>query len=555
MLSLFARKSSKTQQVANLSPAETVPYLTDLDAPLMQLPFGEALTLRHLHTGTHVFGGIGSGKTSSMNNLATQMLYAGMGGLVLCGKENEAKRWQALAVRCGRANSVIMFGNPNGMQFNFLTYELLRPNGGGQTENMVELFMTMLEFSQSQQGDNGNNQFWQQQAKLFLTHMFNLLIAGTGRLTIDDMTQFLASLPRSKEQRKDYGGFSRLVTQQAASKPIIKRHQRDLQAASHFFGHRVRMYDDKTYANIMATLDSMLFPFQTGKLRELFCNRLDFVPEMAIEHGCIIIMDMSVEADKFIGKLAQLMMKTMFQQAAISRPKFSDMRSSFLWVDEAANFYNHNSDNTYQSLCRESRICSVYMAQNIGSYFTAMRGANARELIENFIGNFGVQFFFANMDYTTNKYASDMIGRSLQQRYSHNWNQSSSHGESFGQGVNESESHGKSKGESSGANSNYTVVGFYEQTSRSRGYSHSYNVGSNESITQGSSQNYSENYNHSRSKGGGSQEVMEMMLEPNHFVSQLRTGGVANDCIVDGIMVRAGGFTGGKNYIPVSFKQ
>ncbi len=344
-----------------------VDYVTDLDAPLLTLPYGEKLSLRHLHTGIHAFGGIGSGKTSSFDMLARQMLYSGMGGLVLCAKQNEAERWFNLARHCGRSNSVIVFGDEHKMQFNFLNYELFRPNGGGQTENIVELFLTMLEAVNNQQGGEGaGNAFWQNQAKLFLTHMFNLLIASTGSLTIDDMTRFLASLPRSIAQMQNdnfkRNSFALNTIRDSAINPVMHRRKHDAQAASAFFGQRrVTMYDDKTYANIMATLDSMLFPFQTGKLRTLFCNRLDFVPEMAIEHGCIIVMDMSVESDKFIGTLAQIIMKSVFQQAAIARTKRTDMRSAFLWVDEAANFYTR-SDNQFQSLCRESRICSVILA-------------------------------------------------------------------------------------------------------------------------------------------------------------------------------------------------
>ena len=551
MSALLKRTSSARQ------PRAKVDYVTDLDTPLLTLPQNEKLTLRHLHNGIHAFGGIGSGKTSSFDMLARQMLHSNMGGLVLCAKQNESGRWVNLARECGRSESVILFGNEQAMQFNFLQYELLRPNGGGQTENIVELFLTMLEAVNSQQGGEGaGNMFWQNQAKLFLTHMFNLLIAGTGTLTIDDMTRFLSSLPRSQAQLNDNNfkrsSFVLRIIREAAINPKMPRRKRDAIAACEFFGQRVIMYDDKTFANIMATLDSMLFPFQTGKLRELFCNRLDFVPEMAIEHGCIIIMDLSVEGDKFIGTLSNIVMKYMFQQAALARAKRDDMRSAFLWVDEAANFYTRQ-DNQFQSLCRESRICSVYMAQNLGSYFGAVHGQNARENIDNFLGNFGVKLFFSNMDTATNKWASETIGRTMQRRHSANWNESHSTGSAQSAGSSYGSSEGTNKGGSTGYNHGWSSnVGSSTST---HGFSDGKNWGENSSTNKSKNHSHSVNHNSSQGMSEGWQEVLEVEVEPNAFVSGLRTGGRDHGCMVDGIMVRAGGFAGGRKFLPVSFKQ
>jgi len=58
-----------------------------LDSPLLALSQRDRFTLRHACDGVHIFGGIGSGKTSGSGKaLAGTYLRAGMGRLVLCAK-------------------------------------------------------------------------------------------------------------------------------------------------------------------------------------------------------------------------------------------------------------------------------------------------------------------------------------------------------------------------------------------------------------------------------------------------------------------------------------
>ena len=65
-------------------------YIANLDAPLLRLSHKDVFTLRDACQGVHVFGGIGSGKTSGSGKaLASAYLRAGFGGLVLCAKPDE----------------------------------------------------------------------------------------------------------------------------------------------------------------------------------------------------------------------------------------------------------------------------------------------------------------------------------------------------------------------------------------------------------------------------------------------------------------------------------
>jgi hypothetical protein len=69
-------------------------------------------------------------------------------------------------------------------------------------------------------------------------------------------------------------------------------------------------------------------------------------------------------------------------------------------------------------IARASRACTVYLTQNLPSYFATFSGANARAEVEAFIGNLQTKIFHANGDPTTNNWAADSIGRTRQMRYS-----------------------------------------------------------------------------------------------------------------------------------------
>lgn len=75
-----------------------VEFVREPDTPLLQLNRKDAFTLRDAFNGVHVFGAIGSGKTSGAGRaFAGALLRAGAGGLVLCAKPEEVELWTGYA--------------------------------------------------------------------------------------------------------------------------------------------------------------------------------------------------------------------------------------------------------------------------------------------------------------------------------------------------------------------------------------------------------------------------------------------------------------------------
>ena len=163
--------------------------------------------------------------------------------------------------------------------------------------------------------------------------------------------------------------------------------------------------------------------FLRGMLRKLFCTSLDFRPEDTFD-GKIIIPDLPVKEHNELGQFAQVLFKFVWQRAVerripplITREDAQEtIRPVFLWADES-QFFANSYDALFQSTARSSRACTVYLTQNLPSYFAAFGGANSRAEVEAFIGNLQTKIFHANGDPTTNNWAADSIGRTRQMQY------------------------------------------------------------------------------------------------------------------------------------------
>jgi hypothetical protein len=218
-------------------------------------------------------------------------------------------------------------------------------------------------------------------------------------------------------------------------------------------------------------------------------------------------------------------------------PKHRD-RPVFLWADEAQYFVN-SFDTDYQSTCRSSRACTVYLTQSLPTYYAKMGGAQPQHAADMLLANFVTKIFHNNADFTTNRWASDTIGRSLQRRYN----------------ASEGESSNWSRGMNSGSGEN-------AGSSMNSGGSYG-NGGSSSNWSSGSNRGHNDNWGRNRGHGGGTSfnsgfsEAMDVEIEPAVFARDLATGGPANGGRVTGLWLSAGRrfADSGRNYLHVSFQQ
>jgi type IV secretory pathway TraG/TraD family ATPase VirD4 len=505
-------------------------FLRELDAPLLKLG-KDNWTLGQACEGALILGATGSGKSSGSGaTIARAFLRAGMGGLVLCAKPSERETWERYAKECGRSESVIVFDGSGRERFNFLEYELRRGGAGsGETFNIVQLFMQIMETSNRRKGggEGAGDSFWQDNAKMLLSNVVDALIAAYGTVRLGDVVRFIDTMPTADNKRETE--FCITTLYKARENPAQPLSPHDFQVVSDFICKGFRTIADKTRSGIIAHLVGMAHPFLKGRMHELFCTNTTLCPEMTHE-GAIIIVDLPLKTWESTGIIAQSMFKYLWQKATERRNVQANPRPVFLYCDEA-QFFLSDYDNEFQSTARSARAATVYLTQNLSGIYASIGGKNTEHVGNALMGNLRTKILHSNDDFTTNQWAANLLGKVLHRRK--NWNR----------GNNSSRSVGESEGTSwnSGGSSSSAPMGGGTSGSnwgrgRNRGISLTNSTGA--------------------STGEGESEQMDYRIQPNFFAERLRIGGTANKLLVDGLIFQpTRQFNTGENFTLCSFPQ
>jgi len=504
-------------------------FIKNLDVPLLRLSAEDAFTLRDACAGVHIFGGIGSGKTSGSGRmLAGAYLRAGMGGLVTAVKPEEIALWKSYAAEHGRTNSVVFFDENEG--FNFLTYELARQGIDG-IGTVTECLMRVLEAAKKASptaSQRGGEAFWEDATRQILRYTILPLYVATGTLSITDIIRFIYSAPTDPRMVTDpewqKRSFMYGIMDAATRRPSVPLDRSVLETILAYWAEQYPSIPEKTRGNIVITVSSVLDRFKHGRLRRTFCERTTIVPELSF-HGAVIVMAMPTLTWNEDGVIAQQLFKYMWQRAVLSRNSLAQKhqeRPVFLWSDEAQETVS-SYDAEFQSICRGSRACTVYLTQSLPTYYAKIGSDNPRDAAHALVGKFMTNIFHANACPDTNDYASRVIGKVVKQRgnYSSGSSQNYSLGMNEGSGQNSGTS--TSFGSSSSSNGQFSSTSGYGSNSGSNN-----NWGSNQG--RGNSQNESRGYS----------ESLEFLIEPGDFARVLKTGGKQNRNLVTGIWFQGG---------------
>jgi len=424
-------ESSMVEQKAN----DTKDWPDNSEA-LLKLGTGKAKLpqnfwcLKDAFEGVQIFGGTGSGKSSGSGQaIARAFLESNLGGLVLTAKTDEVLSWQKYARATGRIDDLVIVQPGSPHRFNFLSYELKRPGtGAGHTENLVNLFCSVLEAAERKQGQSGSQDaYWQRTLKQLLRNAIDLAVIATDDVDLSSLYRIITSAPNSLQQATDEAWKNhsvchkliRIGEEDAGKKNRVE----DFALTQDYWLREFPNLAIETRSVIVSTFTSMADCFMRGLLRETFCKDTTFTPEDTFE-GKIIVLNLPVKEFNELGQFAQVLFKFVWQRAVERRippgtePAKAEatIRPVFLWADESQFFVN-SYDALFQSTARSSRACTVYLTQNLPSYFSAFGGQNSRSDTESFLGNLQTKIFHANGDPTTNNWAADSIGKTRQAQF------------------------------------------------------------------------------------------------------------------------------------------
>jgi hypothetical protein len=393
-----------------------------LSQSLFKLSKKDHFRIRNAVEGILILGTTGGGKSSGSGKTVNQAyLRSGFGGLVLCAKSDEARMWEQYAADAGRSDDLILFRPEGPWWFNFLNEELQRKTrGGGDSQVIVNMLMTIAEIIQGDQGKGGGQSdggFWQSGSKLLLHKVVDLVAMARGKITIADIYDVLNSAPKSVEQ-------SRSAEWQESSpcyqylKHIYHRSKsadqaRDFQILENYWMGTFPETAERTRSIFVAAITPLIDTLNRSPLRQLFCGETNITPR-AMEEGKIIVIDIPVTEFAEIAKYAGAIFKYCTQRSLERRDVRLSPRPVFIWQDEAQHWVLE-TDMMFQTICRSYRVCNVLLTQNVSNLYAVMGGGDkSKALVDSLAGTLNTKIFHSNADNNTNVWMADHIGRSLQ---------------------------------------------------------------------------------------------------------------------------------------------
>lgn len=384
-------------------------------------------TVRDAVRGVQIFGGIGSGKSSGSGKwIAKSFLKNGFGGIVLCGKPDEAYEWKQYAKESGRENDLILFREGGEWRFNPLQYETTRKgDGAGQTSNITNLFLHLFQMGQRISGGGEaqeSERFWENSLRRCLNRTIELLKLAEEEISVFNMVELLNTAPVGDDMmgqianasRKEYSkivesSFCIKCLDQAGANQETEQDKRDFNLVYNYFLRDFANLPEKTRSTVMEMYLGLAEPFLTGLLNDHFAKDTTIYPEWTFE-GKIIVLDFPVKNYLQAGVYAQSIFKLLWQQATERRKVEADTLPCFLWADESQYFINEY-DMLFQTTARSSRACTVFLSQNISNYYAMMSGKSAEARVDSLLGNLATKIYHSNNDYKTNEWAANTIGK------------------------------------------------------------------------------------------------------------------------------------------------
>lgn len=413
-------RSAGTEPVA-LPPR--VPGVWPLDTPLLELAPGDILTIRDCVTGVQIFGASGSGKTSgSLAWLSQAMLRDGWGMLILTTKPGEADQWVRWAEQAGRGSDVVRVRPDGEHHFNFLDYLDQHPDPGASVAtNIGDMLMTLAQHSKPKASSTETSTFFAESASQMATQAIHLLRAAGQTLTLPAINRVINGAPNHPLELRDADAEKSVAA--GLLRQAEKRGSAQLESLCDYWLGQFPNMNERTRGDVISTLTTVLFRFTEQPIANLIAStrRSTFVPEL-VDQGRVVILDCPVILYQQAGRLFQIAMKHLTQQAILRRPTSDTTRPVAIIADEAQNFATH-ADYIYQATCRDFRGCTIYATQSIDNYKEAVGSDPA---VEALLASLVLKMFHANAG-RTNEWAEKLIARDWRTMASESLNQRGDH--------------------------------------------------------------------------------------------------------------------------------
>ena len=370
---------------------------------------GNLWTVRDACTGVMVFGMTGSGKSSGpLHKIANKFLTLNFGGVVFCAKPDECDTWIKYAKEAHREDDLLFLSK---LTFNYLDHESRRSGrGGGQIENLVNLYLEIVNMGKDKRNSGGgNDEYWNNAVKQLLRNTMTILQMAGESINIENIYRMVISAPSANGNTAEESSYC--TDLMALSIPEHLRQTPEFEIARTFFLEEFAHLDERTRSNTVSSFSVTADSMQRGELAHCFST-----PESTLHlediyrNHKILIVDYDQKSWGRMGQYAAGIIKYCFEMMIERREDISnnDAPPVFLWADEC-QFFSLDYDQKFQTTARSSRTLTVYATQNLGNLYDGY----GKEKASSLLGNLGTKFFCQNGEFETNEWASKSIGQEI----------------------------------------------------------------------------------------------------------------------------------------------
>jgi hypothetical protein len=362
--------------------------------------------------GVLILGAPGSGKTSGSGfAFASAFLTAGFGGLVLAAKPDEAKRWQNLCARYGRAGDCVVVTSGGPHKLNVLAYETQRPGDRlAMTDDLIAFFRVLIAIVSKRTSTQGKDDFWTNATNQLMRELFDVFLLAREPMTIDSLARFVTKAP--EEPTENWRGipFFGSVLERAEAGVKSQEDERVFRCSLEYWTETYPGIAPVTRSGIVLGFTAMANALSGRGIHELISSETTLTPEMILS-GKIVILDLPIKDCGQGGLLIQAAWKYLFQRAVERRADKGKetARPVFLWEDEGHMFFSQH-DIDFQPTARDCRAAHVILSQSLHNFYQLGHNQHA---VQGVFATMNTQIFHANGDLETNKWASEKMGTTM----------------------------------------------------------------------------------------------------------------------------------------------
>lgn len=349
-----------------------------------------------LEDATHnmvVLGGIGSGKTTCViNPVLLQLFQQDCGGLIF-------------DIKGDFHSTVYKFSE------NLISKErLVRLGMGGHPINLIEglspeMAASFLKSALILGGQGRGESFWIDTATELCRNALGVLSLLPEKYTLTDLYDYLFHA----------NAKARLQDEIESIIPALDDSKlRTLNSYQGYMEHVFDTFEDKTKANVMATVAQVLSPFRNPALVDAFCKSSPLKMENVL-NGAVYLLSLPLAEWGLGGKVAYNFIKLRFfnvMQKRLTQPQWNQNRPVFFLCDEYQEIASGNKDSlsdlNFWDKSRTSKTIGIISAQSMSSFYAAI---GDRDVANTILQNFRQKICFRTEDQTTFDYLNRLIGQ------------------------------------------------------------------------------------------------------------------------------------------------